>query len=113
MKRALLATMAAVVLVSTSTGCCLIDRIFACRKCGAYGGYPCGGGGCSTCGSAYGGYAGGPGGGGDLAYGGCATGQCDPGNAVAGPPSPSVTYPYYTTRGPRDYLARSPRPIGP
>jgi hypothetical protein len=30
-----------------------------------------------------------------------------------GPQSATVTYPYYTTRGPRDYLARSPRPIGP
>lgn len=29
------------------------------------------------------------------------------------PPSAAVTYPYYTTRGPRDYLARSPRPLGP
>jgi hypothetical protein len=31
----------------------------------------------------------------------------------AGPPAPTVTYPYYTTRGPRDFLAAHPTPIGP
>ena len=31
----------------------------------------------------------------------------------AGPPAAAVTYPYYTTRGPRDFLARNPRSIGP
>ena len=30
-----------------------------------------------------------------------------------GPATGAVTYPYYTTRGPRDFLARSPRPLGP
>jgi len=30
-----------------------------------------------------------------------------------GPPSGAVTYPYYTVRGPRDFLAQNPRPIGP
>ena len=30
-----------------------------------------------------------------------------------GPPTGAVTYPYYTVRGPRDFLAREPRPIGP
>jgi hypothetical protein len=30
-----------------------------------------------------------------------------------GPPSGTVTYPYYTNRGPRDFLARSPQSIGP
>ena len=29
------------------------------------------------------------------------------------PPSGVVTYPYYTTHGPRDFLARNPRSIGP
>ncbi len=29
------------------------------------------------------------------------------------PPSGAVTYPYYTTRGPRDFLAKAPRSIGP
>lgn len=32
--------------------------------------------------------------------------------ADSGPASGAVTYPYYTTRGPRDFLARSPRAIG-
>ncbi len=34
----------------------------------------------------------------------------------AGPPGPpvgTVTYPYYTTRGPRDFLAKNPPSIGP
>jgi hypothetical protein len=31
----------------------------------------------------------------------------------SGPPSGAVTYPYYTVRGPRDFLARNPRSIGP
>jgi hypothetical protein len=30
-----------------------------------------------------------------------------------GPPTGAVTYPYYTTRGPRDFLARNPQSIGP
>jgi hypothetical protein len=30
-----------------------------------------------------------------------------------GPPSPTVTYPYYTTRAPRDYFAANPPSIGP
>lgn len=30
-----------------------------------------------------------------------------------GPPTGTVTYPYYTTRGPRDFLAKNPRSIGP
>ncbi len=32
----------------------------------------------------------------------------DPGPAVG-----AVTYPYYTVRGPRDFLAKNPRSIGP
>lgn len=31
----------------------------------------------------------------------------------AGPPTGAVGYPYYTTRGPRDFLAKCPPPIGP
>ena len=30
-----------------------------------------------------------------------------------GPPTGTVTYPYYTNRGPRDFLARNPGSIGP
>lgn len=29
------------------------------------------------------------------------------------PPSAQITYPYYTTRGPRDFLDPNPRGIGP
>ncbi len=39
-------------------------------------------------------------------------GRCPP-HCASGPQSGTITYPYYTVRGPRDYLARSPRPIGP
>jgi len=31
----------------------------------------------------------------------------------AGPPTGAVAYPYYTTRGPRDFLAKRPPSIGP
>ena len=30
-----------------------------------------------------------------------------------GPPTGTITYPYYTTRGPRDFLAQDLRPLGP
>ncbi|MGD0655420.1 MAG: hypothetical protein ABSA16_13845 [Thermoguttaceae bacterium] len=30
-----------------------------------------------------------------------------------GPAAGAVAYPYYTTRGPRDFLARNPQSIGP
>ena len=33
--------------------------------------------------------------------------------AEAGPPTGAVTYPYYTVRGPRDFLAKNPGSIGP
>jgi hypothetical protein len=33
--------------------------------------------------------------------------------APAGPATGAVTYPYYTTRGPRDFLAKNPPSIGP
>jgi hypothetical protein len=33
--------------------------------------------------------------------------------AAAGPATGAVTYPYYTTRGPRDFLAKNPQSIGP
>ena len=31
----------------------------------------------------------------------------------SGPATGAMTYPYYTVRGPRDFLAGDPRPIGP
>ncbi|HLA84681.1 MAG TPA: hypothetical protein VJL29_07800 [Thermoguttaceae bacterium] len=30
-----------------------------------------------------------------------------------GPPTGAVSYPYYTVRGPRDFLMKSPSPLGP
>ena len=37
-----------------------------------------------------------------------------PNDAYAGgPPTAQVTYPYYTNRAPRDFLAKAPRGIGP
>lgn len=36
-----------------------------------------------------------------------------PGYANPGPPVGAVAYPYYTLHGPRDFLARNPRSIGP
>jgi hypothetical protein len=103
-------------------------------------GQGCGGGGCSDCGMAGGsvteeGYA--------DAEGGYINEQTGPGSYVqrpaggkhhpagghpmvhqrrnaggqyefaAGPPTAGVTYPYYTNRGPRDFLAKNPRSIGP
>ncbi|MFZ5829989.1 MAG: hypothetical protein ACOY3P_07865 [Planctomycetota bacterium] len=46
---------------------------------------------------------------------GCGMGGCgDQGAAFTpGPPTAAVAYPYYTVHGPRDFLARSPRAIGP
>ena len=52
----------------------------------------------------------------DFAACGCGLGarlfDRDPGFRP-GPPSAAVTYPYYTVRGPRDFLASDPRSIGP
>lgn len=33
--------------------------------------------------------------------------------AAPGPPAAAITYPYYTVRGPRDFLAKNPPSIGP
>ncbi|MHB8897143.1 MAG: hypothetical protein ACYC6Y_00200 [Thermoguttaceae bacterium] len=52
--------------------------------------------------------------GGGLLGGACAgglAGRC--GGAAAGPPLSAMPYPYYTTRGPRDFLATNPPDIGP
>lgn len=67
------------------------------------------GGGCASCG----------GGGGGLAGGRHLPPGCDVASAEAnamyagGPPTGQVAYPYYTTRGPRDFLASNPPSIGP
>jgi len=137
MRRALFALLA-VTFLASSTGCCCLDKLF-CWGCRGRCNYGCdggcdscggGGGGCSDCGAAsnmgpgMGGYARGPG---RAQYNTMAARRAAPGHPfvrerrdadgdyefAAGPPSGSTTYPYYTTRGPRDFLARNPRDIGP
>lgn len=93
-----------------------------CSDCG--GGCSDCGGGCSDCGGdGYGyyeddGYYGDAGGGyPTVAHAGGGCKMC--GSRLAapsgppGPPGAQVTYPYYTNRGPRDFLARRPSRIGP
>ncbi len=46
---------------------------------------------------------------GNACGGRCGAGQASPDPGLSGP----VTYPYYTLRGPRDFLQRVPTPIGP
>jgi hypothetical protein len=57
----------------------------------------------------------------DQMHGSCPQ-NCDPrlGHSTGapdvfapGPPTGAITYPYYTVRGPRDFLASDPRPVGP
>lgn len=49
--------------------------------------------------------------------GGCCQPCCPSGdhmyNFAPGPPTAQTAYPYYTTRGPRDFLMGNPPPIGP
>jgi hypothetical protein len=125
---------AAAALLMTSTGCGLCDGLFSFHKhggaCNGCDGGGCGGGcgdgaGCANCGGPNGGCAdgagcanggglhGGNGDGGLLHHpplprgaGGCYTGP-------EGPPTGAVAYPYYTTRGPRDFLMNNPPSIGP
>jgi hypothetical protein len=40
-------------------------------------------------------------------------GRAGPALAPQQPPVAAITYPYYTLRGPRDFLERTPTPIGP
>jgi hypothetical protein len=111
MRNALLATLGAAMLM-VSSGCGLGDKMFFFHK--PYGG--CGNGGCGEGG------------------GGCANGNCgDPNGGYAagghhqpvprgvggeyvgpqGPPTGAVAYPYYTSRGPRDFLDPNPPSLGP
>ncbi len=92
MKSAMFALLAAAMIVGSS-------------GCGALNPFSRGGGddavGCATCG------------GGQQLLGrrGCADGACDVGYQP-GPPTAQVANPYYTVRGPRDFLARNPRSVG-
>jgi hypothetical protein len=127
MKQMILA-LVAIVTVASSTGCCCFDRLFCrplwcggCGSCGSSCGDDCG---CEEdcgCGSGHGAMYGSHHGGGGCSSCGIAshhprhTERNDGGQVAfdSGPPTGQVTYPYYTTRGPRDYLARNPRSIGP
>lgn len=97
-------------------GCCLDGGCIgggmcnACGECdGCRGGGPCqrmaerlAGGGCGPCGA--------------CGVGGlCPNNQSYPEQPMynAGPPTGQVAYPYYTVRGPRDFLAKNPPNIGP
>ncbi len=141
MKRVILAV-AALTFVATSSGCCCFERLF-CWGCNspAYGhegpcqagcGTACGGSGCTDCGMAGSTVTGGGNGIGgydDEMYSQRGHHKGGPANHhpmvhqrrnaggqyefAAGPPSGGVTYPYYTNRGPRDFLAKNPRSIGP
>ena len=81
---------------------------------GMYGGYGNGGygnGGYGNGGYGNGGYGnGGYGRGGHFGHG--RGGYGDQGAGYGGPPSAHVAYPYYTTRGPRDFLINNPPSIG-
>jgi hypothetical protein len=119
--------------ISLASGCSIIDRLFLLNADGPYAhqgrhaGH-CGPDGCETgaCGPA---------------CQDCADGTCKPrhvgrygglakhhltpeeraalagsdygATTPAGPPTGAVAYPYYTTRGPRDFLAKNPPSIGP
>ncbi|HEV3022096.1 MAG TPA: hypothetical protein VGX76_06500 [Pirellulales bacterium] len=98
MKRTIIAALL-IVTVGLSAGCCncgqhrLCGRRAGCRQgCGLFANRGCG----------------------IFGHPGCgARGGSDDGAVVGGPPTAQVTYPYYTTRGPRDFLQDNPRGIGP
>ena len=89
------------------------------RQCGCYGDCGCGpAGGCGPSGCCGGG--GGVGGRGQYGMVNGAVSRVLDGNYKdnvynfnPGPPAAQVAYPYYTVRGPRDFLASNPAPIGP
>jgi hypothetical protein len=126
--------------IGTSSGCSIIDRLFLLNADGPYahqaqhvGGRSqagacrsgecedgsCPPGACQECegGACHPSHAG--------RYGGLAKHHLSPAEKAAlggsnygaigpaGPPTGAVAYPYYTTRGPRDFLAKRPPSIGP
>ena len=124
MKRLML-VLVGVLALATSSGCCALDRLW-CHHWGLcpWGGCQeescggaCGAGGeCATCGPSgmHDGHgligqhhhAQGPG------QGHFATDARAMAGA-GGPPTGAVGYPYYTNRGPRDFLAENPPSVGP
>ncbi len=122
MKRAVFALLAMTAVASFS-GCCCLDQLF-CRPFWCRGG--CGGccdggcdGGCDSCGVAdHGGGCDSCGIASNSHGGGHQVARRpryddDGGQYAAGPPTGGVAYPYYTNRGPRDFLAKNPPSIGP
>ncbi|MDH3718647.1 MAG: hypothetical protein OES79_11055 [Planctomycetota bacterium] len=119
MKHAMLA-IAAALLVATSAGCtclqygrsgCSLGCAGGCNQCGLAAAHTSGidhhgDCHCANC------TGGGPfqGGNGQLGNEYRATRRIQ---GPAGPPSAQITYPYYTTRGPRDFLNPAPPSIGP
>lgn len=128
--------------ISMASGCSIVDRLFLLNADGPYShrhGGGCQGGACDTGECGPGGCETGtcgPAGCNDCAdgtcrprhvgrYGGLAKHHLSPeeraalecsdygATTPAGPPSGTVAYPYYTTRGPRDFLAKCPPSIGP
>ena len=108
MKRVLF-SICALVLVVTSIGCasCNCNRCRAQRQAcnpgllGRLHGDPCRNGLCNHGGLCHRGNRGTYGGQGNGYYG------------DAGPATATTAYPYYTLRGPRDFLAKNPQSIGP
>ncbi|MEX0937442.1 MAG: hypothetical protein WDZ59_06245 [Pirellulales bacterium] len=106
--------MAVLVAMIGGTGCCPLKHYLvhggdcgACVDCG--GGAHLGGAGCTECAGGLAGAHGDGSGGHPLLHhhGPPATlGQ------QGGPPSGTVSYPYYTTRGPRDFLQKNPPGLG-
>ena len=76
---------------------CQPDEIAGCESCGGAGCEACCGAACGRCGL--------------LGCVGCTSRRAD--QFTPGPPSAAITYPYYTNRGPRDFLAKNPPSIGP
>jgi len=114
MKRAIFAALI-VAVIGSSSGCCLLDRMFSCHG-GLHRWDRAKYGGCDTCGGDPGFADAGSGGCRSCGLGSRLAGRHIAGEPVAGPagpPTAAVTYPYYTTRGPRDFLARNPKSIGP
>ena len=130
MKRALL-MFSALALIVTAMGCqsaCGPNCRRASKGLLDYDSAKCDG----DCGRAKGGGLGRGGRGGGCEDGSCEDGSCSDGSCgrcglcarmrgrhagaeemgPVGPPTPQYTYPYYTTRGPRDFLLNNPPPIG-
>jgi hypothetical protein len=105
--------LAAATLLMTSTGCALCDGMFGCHKpgggCNGCDGGGCGdGGGCANCDGGHGCLANGC-----VPHGPLPRGAGGTYVGPEGPPTGAVAYPYYTTRGPRDFLINNPPSIGP